>query len=155
MRKRDCISIVLMAFMALLNTSCLKAGLDELETYDQNDITNVRFEYRWWDEEDRHMRVQEMSVDSQIDDENKVVECDITVPDAGGSFTEEIRSQVSLATLAINVDASTAVRISPVGNAPVMGEFPSDFSAGEFVYAVVAGNGDVANWTIRITGFHK
>ena len=33
-----------------LNTSCLKAGLDDLETYNQNDITNVRFEYRWWDE---------------------------------------------------------------------------------------------------------
>ena len=38
--------LVLLLLIAL-NTSCLKAGLDDLETYNQNDITNVRFEYRW------------------------------------------------------------------------------------------------------------
>ena len=141
--------------LVLLNTSCLKSGLDELETYDLNDITNVRFEYRWWDESAQQLRVMEMSVSNTIDTESKEVACTITVPAVTSTFTEEIRNQVSLSTLAINVDASTAARITPVGNAPKMGAFPSDFSAGEFTYTVKAGNGDEANWTIRIVDFVK
>ena len=42
--------ILVLAILVILNTSCLKSGLDELETYNLNDITNVRFEYRWWNE---------------------------------------------------------------------------------------------------------
>lgn len=141
--------------LALMNTSCLKAGLDELETYDLNEITNVRFEYRWWDETNNQMRVMEMNVQNSIDATAQEVVCTITVPDATDVFTEEIRSQVSLSSLAINVDASTAARITPVGNAPVMGEFPSDFSAKEYIYTVTAGNGDKADWTIRIDNFIK
>ena len=147
--------ILLLAVLALLNTSCLKAGLDELETYDLNDITNVRFEYRWWDESDQRMRVQEMEVEKTFDNDHKVVECIINVPEASQTFTSAIREQVSLRTLAINVDASTASRITPLNGAPTMGVFPSDFSAGEFSYAVMAGNGDIANWTIRIVSFHN
>ncbi len=146
---------LLLAILALLNTSCLKAGLDELETYDLNDITNVRFEYRWWDESGQRMRIQEMEVDKTFDNDRKVVECTINVPDATQTFTSAIREQVSLSTLAINVDASTASRITPLNGAPTMGVFPSDFSAGEFTYAVMAGNGDIANWTIKIIGFQK
>ena len=147
--------ILLLAVLAIVNTSCLKSGLDELETYDLNDITNVRFEYRWWDDAANRLRVQGMEVETTFDTDNKVVECVVVVPSTSDVFTEEIRNGVSLATLAINVDASTAARITPVNGAPVMGEFPSDFSAGEFTYAVMAGNGDVANWTIRITEFQK
>lgn len=39
--------ILVLAILVILNTSCLKSGLDELETYNLNDITNVRFEYRY------------------------------------------------------------------------------------------------------------
>ena len=147
--------ILVLAILVILNTSWLKSGLDELETYNLNDITNVRFEYRWWNESEQRMRIIEMNVDKSIDKENKKISCTITVPEATKTFTSDIRSQVSLSTLAINVDASTASRISPVGNAPVMGTFPSDFSDREFVYEVKAGNGDIANWTIQIIDFKK
>lgn len=148
---------IIMAFavLALMNTSCLKMGLDELETYDVNDITNVRFEYRWYEEAAEQMNIMEMSVSNDIDAEGRVIECSITVPAATDKFTDEIRSQVSLSALAINVDASTAARIAPVDGAPVMGVFPSDFTAREFVYTVTAGNGDRADWTIRIVDFQK
>lgn len=148
-------AIMVFAVLALMNTSCLKMGLDELETYDLNDITNVRFEYRWYEESAEQMNVMEMTVSNDIDAEGRVIECSITVPAATGKFTDEIRSQVSLNALAINVDASTAARIAPVDGAPVMGVFPSDFSAGEFKYTVMAGNGDKAEWTIRIVDFRK
>lgn len=149
------VNYLIFALLVIMNTSCLKAGLDELETYDLNDITNVRFEYRWWDEANNQMRVMEMSVSNNIDTTAKEIVSTITVPAATDVFTEEIRNQVSLSTLAINVDASTAARITPVGDAPVMGEFPSDFSAREFTYTVTAGNGDKADWIIRIDSFNK
>ena len=97
----------------------------------------------------------EMTTEKTIDNKAKEIVCTIKVPEATQTFTTEIRNQVSLSTLAINVDASTSARISPVGNAPAMGIFPSDFSAKEFVYKVPAGNGDDANWTIRITDLNK
>ena len=146
---------LILVLLVIINTSCLKAGLDELETFDQNDITNVRFEYRWWDETEKRMRVIEMEVEKTIDNDKKEIYCSIHVPAANTTFAADIREQVSLQTLAINVDASTAVRISPVGNAPQMGTFPADFSAKEFTYKVVAGNGDTANWTIIISDFSK
>lgn len=146
---------LLLLVLVFLNTSCLKAGLDELETYDLNDITNVRFEYRWWDETDKRMRVQEMEVEKTFDNDKKIIQCSIVVPDASNTFSTEIRNNVSLRTLAINVDASTASRITPLNGAPTMGVFPSDFSSGEFQYAVMAGNGDIANWTIKIVDFQK
>ena len=135
---------LVLLLLIVINTSCLKAGLDDLETYNQNDITNIRFEYRWWDESGKRLRVIEMGTEKTIDNNAKEQ-----------TFTTEIRNQVSLSTLAINVDASSSARISPVGGAPAMGTFPSDFSAKEFVYKVTAGNGDNANWTIRITNFVK
>ena len=58
---------LILVLLVIINTSCLKAGLDELETFDQNDITNVRFEYRWWDETEKRMRVIEMEVEKTID----------------------------------------------------------------------------------------
>lgn len=141
--------------LVLVNTSCLKANLDELETYEVNDITNVRFEYRWWDEADKRMRVQEMEVEKTIDYDKKEISCTILVPEATLTFTSDIREKVSISELAINVDISTAARINPIGDSPVMGVFPSDFSAKEFTYAVMAGNGNVANWKIKILDFQK
>ncbi len=63
--------LVLLLWLIALNTSCLKAGLDDLETYNQNDITNVRFEYRWWDESGKRLRVMEMTTEKTIDNKAK------------------------------------------------------------------------------------
>ena len=68
--------LVLLLLIAL-NTSCLKAGLDDLETYNQNDITNVRFEYRWWDESGQRLRVMEMTTEKTIDNKAKEIVCTI------------------------------------------------------------------------------
>ena len=144
-----------LALLIVLNTSCLKSGLDELETYDQNDITNIRFEYRWWDEAAQRLRVIEMGVTKTIDTKAKKIECSIKVPEVTSAFTAGVRNQVSLSTLSINVDVSTSARIIQVGDAPAMGTFPADFSAKEFIYSVTAGNGDKANWTIKIEDFSK
>ena len=134
-----------LALLIVLNTSCLKSGLDELETYDQNDITNIA----------QRLRVIEMAVTKTIDTKAKKVECSIKVPDATSAFTADIRDRVSLSALSVNVDVSTAARVSPIGDAPAMGTFPADFSAKKFVYRVMAGDGGKADWTIEIKDFDK
>lgn len=152
---RTICNCLLLVLVVAFTNSCLKSGLDELETFDQNDITNVRFEYRWWDEAGKRLRVVELETEKSIDNEKKEIHCTINVPAASNALPANVREQISLRALAVNVDASTAARISPVGGAPVMGTFPSDFSAKKFMYKVVAGNGDEAVWTILISDFKK
>ena len=62
---------LVLLLLIVINTSCLKAGLDDLETYNQNDITNIRFEYRWWDESGKRLRVIEMGTEKTIDNNAK------------------------------------------------------------------------------------
>ena len=68
---------LVLALLIAINTSCLKAGLDELETYDQNEITNVRFEYRWWDEVANRLRVIEMEITKTIDNKSREIVCSV------------------------------------------------------------------------------
>ena len=49
-------------------SSCLKMGLDDLPTSDKAEITNVKFEYRWWDEAAEQLRVVELTADNKIAD---------------------------------------------------------------------------------------
>ena len=44
------INTVLLLFLIGTVSSCLKSGLDDLEAYNEAEITNLNFEYRWWDE---------------------------------------------------------------------------------------------------------
>lgn len=136
-------------------TSCLKAGLEDLETYDQAEMTNVRFEYRWWDEAKQQMRVMQLTTDKTINKDDRSIVCTITVPPATATFTQSIREKVSLENLAANVDISTAARIKPVDNAPILGS-PADFSAKEFAYLITAADGkNSARWVIKISDFKK
>ena len=77
---------LILVLLVIINTSCLKAGLDELETFDQNDITNVRFEYRWWDETEKRMRVIEMEAEKTIDNDKKEIYCCIHVQTSENRF---------------------------------------------------------------------
>ena len=63
---------LVLLLLIVINTSCLKAGLDDLKTYNQNDITNIRFEYRWWDESGQRLRVIEMVTEKTITKQKKL-----------------------------------------------------------------------------------
>lgn len=140
--------------IALVLSSCLKSNLEDLPVYDQAAISNIRFEYRWWDESAKQLRVKSMNVEKQVDEENSIISCVITVPSAANPFTSNIREKVSLSGLAANVDISTAAKIQPVGNSPQLGVMV-DFSAKDFTYEVTAANGNKRTWKIKITNFIK
>ena len=152
---KNIVNFLIVFMLMLMQTSCLKIGLDDLDAYESNDITNVRFEYRWWDSSSNRMRVVDMIVNSSIDVEKKIIRCDIVVPEISTVFTQEIREQVLLSCLAINVDISSAARLEPVGDSPVMGVFPSDFSKLEFLYKIRSATGQEVVWTLVINSFNK
>ncbi|MCL3853892.1 MULTISPECIES: hypothetical protein [Parabacteroides] len=133
-------------------SSCLKMGLDELPTSDKAEITNVKFEYRWWDETAEQIRVVEMTTNNQITDHT--INCTITVPDITEKFTPEIREKISLSNLVCITDISAAASIRPINGAPALGT-PGDFSGKTFSYLVVAADGSDIEWKINIIALNK
>ncbi len=146
------LNIALLLMWATLVSSCLTAGLDDQPAYEEADITNVNFEYRWWDQDAAQMRV--VTLNTKRETTGEVINCTITVPAASGTFTEAIRNGVSLSKLIAYMDISTAARIKPLNGAPALGEW-ADFSAKEFSYLVTAANGTQKEWTIKIKDFVK
>ncbi len=148
------INAILLIFLMCTVSSCLKSGLDDLETYNEAEITNLNFEYRWWDEANNQMAVKPLNTEKQILKDESLLTCKVTVPGASGSFTEAIRQSISLSSLIAYMELSTAARIAPMNGAPKLGN-PGDFSAKEFKYLVTAADGSQREWTIRITEFVK
>ena len=103
---------LVLALLIAINTSCLKAGLDELETYDQNEITNVRFEYRWWDEVANRLRVIEMEVTKTIDNKSREIVCSIKVPEATSIFTTAIRVPIPTSQTRILIPVNNISNVS-------------------------------------------
>ena len=143
------INTVLLLFLIGTVSSCLKSGLDDLEAYNEAEITNLNFEYRWWDEAKDQMAVKTLNIEKQISKDDNLITCKLTVPTASGSFTDAVRQNVSLSNLIAYIDLSTALN-----GAPKLGS-PGDFSAKEFKYQVTAADGTKKEWTIKITDFVK
>lgn len=150
MRKIINLGLVILAVISF--SSCLKAGLDDLPVYEGTEVSNVRFEYRWWDEAAKRLRVVELSVDKEIKDNS--VTCTITVPDANDTFTGQIRNNVSLSNIVCSLDISAGSRVKPMAGSPELGS-PADFSAKAFDYRVTAANGTTKDWTIIIKELKK
>lgn len=149
---KNIVRFSLLVLLAVTFSSCLKMGLDELPTSDKADITNVKFEYRWWDETAEQIRVVEMTTNNQITDHT--INCTITVPDVTEIFTSDIREKVSLSDLVCTTDISAAASIRPVNGAPALGT-PGDFSGKTFNYLVIAANGSEIEWEIKIIALNK
>ncbi len=149
------INVLLSLFLMTMISSCLKAGLEELPAYEDADITNFKFEYRWFDDAKNRMCVEQMTVKTIIDKENLIVTCDITVPKADDDFPKEIRDGVSLSNLVGYCDISTAAVIAPVGDSPKLGEIQDFSTQNEMSYKVTAANGDSKTWTLKIDSFNK
>ena len=139
------INTVLLLFLIGTVSSCLKSGLDDLEAYNEAEITNLNFEYRWWDEAKNQMAVKTLNIEKQISQDDNLITC---------KLTDAVRQNVSLSNLIAYMDLSTAARITPLNGAPKLGN-PGDFSAKEFKYQVTAADGTKREWTIKITDFVK
>lgn len=157
MKKIFLVCVSLMT-VAICSTSCLKSGLDELDTYSDTKITAVNFEHRWmipinpadpWAGE--KMQVKRLTVTTSITDGR--IECTVTVPAASGTFTAEERGKVTMSNIAAYMTISPGATIRPNGPSPVLGT-RGDYS-GTLNYTVIAANGKEQNWEIVVTAFNK
>lgn len=135
--------------------SCLEMGLEELPTFSDAEIINVKFEHRWSikEGESDKLRVQTMNTNYTVDKNSNKVVCVVTVPNASGSFTESIRNSVSINNLIGFTTISTAATITPLDNAPKLGT-PGDWSKPNR-YLVTAADGTKKEWTIEVSEFIK
>lgn len=143
--------------VALFLSSCLKSGLDELPAFEDAEITNFKFEYRWMDDTNQfsQLRVVQMDVQPTIDEAGSTVDCIVTVPLENGDFTTEVRNQVNLSNLVGYADISNAAILRPVGSSPKLG-IPNDFSQSNMTYEVIAADGKTKKiWQLNITDFVK
>lgn len=149
---KNIVRFSLYILLVITFSSCLKMGLDDLPTSDKAEITNVKFEYRWWDEAAGQLRVVDLTTSNKIT--NQTIDCIITVPNVTDKFTSEIREKVSLSNLVCLTDISAAATIRPVNGAPALGT-PADFSEKEYSYLVVAADGSDIEWRINIIALNK
>ncbi|WP_277132405.1 MULTISPECIES: DUF5018-related domain-containing protein [Bacteroides] len=143
-----------MVCMLLTLSSCLEAGLDELESYDDAEITGFKFEHRWEQAMNggNNTQLGVVSLPTDVKIEGNTISCTITVPEAGNPsfFTEEIRNSVKLEKIVGIATISTASTIYPLDGAPVLGKW-GDFSKA-CKYKVVAADGRTTKeWVIQCT----
>ena len=151
---KNILKVLPILLSVMLLTSCLKAGLDDLPAFDDNEISNLSFEYRWIEDVggNDQLQVVQMDVKNTIDKMDSKVNTTITVPSTSKDLPGDVRRKISLKGLVAYVDISTAALISPIEGSPILG-VPADWSAKEFKYKVVAANGDEKIWTIIIDEF--
>lgn len=140
-------------------SSCLKEGLEPANYSKANAITDVQFEYRWVVKNTGGVDVlkfQAITVDKTIDAAAHTVTLVLTVPPASatGDFSAAVRANVTRAGLASSFFVSTAASVKPINGAPALGVM-ANFSADSYQYQIIAGNGDISIWTIKITAFNK
>lgn len=149
---KNIVKFVLCTLFLISFSSCLKMGLDDLPTSDNAEITNVKFEYRWWDETAEQLRVVELTTNNNITDHT--ISSTITVPAVTENFTSEIRNQVSLTNIVCLTDISAGASIRPLDGAPALGT-PGDFSGKTYSYLVIAADGSEIEWKINIIALNK
>ena len=139
--------------MMCVLASCINSNLDDIDSYTESKITNIRFEYRWVTSGNQ-LHVKTLTVQKTINEATNTVECSITVPGADNTFTEAVRNNVTLANICGYFTLSTGATVTPLGNAPTMGTI-ADFSNKDFDYEVTAADGSKTTWKLKITGFTK
>ena len=137
-------------FVAVLSTSCLESGLDELDEYSGCDITNGNVYWRYYGEGkipasgEQEVKQVYLAAARTQDAENGVYTIRYTtsnIPEAErGNFTE------SKAVVAVTI--STAATIKPIGDAPKLG-VPGDWTK-DNQYEVTAADGTKKVWTIVV-----
>ncbi|WP_144243336.1 DUF5018-related domain-containing protein [Sphingobacterium sp. ML3W] len=149
--------IGLAAVIMLIMNSCLKKDLPEYENWDLNNIDNVYVEYRY--ESDKILNdkpviaYQRLNVQKNVVENTNTIELTIDVPQASGTFTNEIRNKIVQNYLWMYMDISTAAKVIAVGDAPKLGD-PIDLTK-DWQYQVIAANGNTKTWIIKVVSFNK
>ena len=133
---------LLMLVASLALTSCLESGLEDLDTYEGNDITAGFAYYRYIDASKTMVVSGE---NAEIDPATGTCTLTFKVP---SNFTAAERADVNVGKLVVTAQISSAAVMNPVGDAPRLG-VPADWTSAH-QYKVTAANGASKIWTINI-----
>lgn len=144
----------LMLFLVCLPliTSCDNA---DLPAYEEAEVTKVGAYHRFYSGDkdaltgENIVAEKELESDFTIDSKTGVASTILTIPAAGGKFTEAERAKVSLSNLVVYVNVSTAARVTPIEGSPKFG-VPADWTK-EHKYSVMAADGTTKTWTIKVS----
>ncbi len=145
---------IFLVLVSVMFTACLKSGLEDLPAFEEANITDVKFEYRYkdvtstWIDGEPVVKYVTLGVTNKvISSESATITCTITMPAASGTFTQAIRDQVSLTQIVGKFNISTAATIRPLDGAPTLG-VPGDFTSARR-YEVTAADGKTKKtWTV-------
>lgn len=154
MKTNRIFSALLFLLTVVLFSSCLNHDLEELPTYDGNDITSVVSVYHRYysnttipiSNAKKVLQKQLQVTSSNIDKKNKTVSIQVKIPT---NFPKEEVDKVNKNNLVVILGISTAAIIAPAPDAPKLG-VPGDWSKPN-KYVVKAANGSTSEWTVTLT----
>ena len=145
------LTYLLLAVMMLGMTACLEYGLEELPSYEDANITDFYFEYRYQVTANGNTVTNFMrltNANRTIGDET--VSLTVRIPAASGTFTASEREKVTLSNIIGYCYISTAATIEPIEGAPKFGAL-GNYTA-PVKYKVTAADGKTSKiWTITAT----
>ena len=137
-------------FVAVLSTSCLESGLDELDEYSGCDITNGNVYWRYYGDGkipasgEQEVKQVYLAAARTQDVDN----CVYTIRYTTSNIPEAERGNFTEAKAVVAVTISTAAVIKPIGDAPKLG-VPGDWTK-DNQYEVIAADGTKKTWTIVV-----
>lgn len=137
-------------FVAVLSTSCLESGLEELDEYSGCDITNGNVYWRYYGDGnipasgEQQVKQVYLAASRTQDVEN----CVYTIRYVTGNIPEAERPNFTESKAVVAVTISTAATIKPIGDAPKLG-VPGDWTK-DNQYEVTAADGTKKVWTIVV-----
>ena len=137
-------------FVAVLSTSCLESGLEELDEYSGCDITNGNVYWRYYGDGkipasgEQQVKQVYLAASRTQDVEN----CVYTIRYVTGNIPEAERGNFTEGKAVVAVTISTAATIKPIGDAPKLG-VPGDWTK-DNQYEVTAADGTKKTWTIVV-----
>ena len=127
--------------LVLLCLPFVSSCKDDLEAYEEAEITSVGAYHRYYTTEkdaltgEFKVAEKELEKSNSINEDEAVVTATFTVPAASGSFTDAERAKVSLNKLVVYFNVSTAARVTPLDGSPKLGA-PGDWTS-ERRYSVI------------------
>ena len=137
-------------FVAVLSTSCLESGLDELDEYSGCDITNGNVYWRYYGEGkipasgEQEVKQVYLAAARTADNENGVY----TIRYTTSNIPEAERANLTESKAVVALTISTAATIKPINGAPKLG-VPGDWTK-DNQYEVTAADGTKKVWTIVV-----
>lgn len=144
--------LMLLAICLPFIAACDKA---DLPAYEEAEITKVGAYHRFYSGDkdaltgENIVAEKELGSNFKIDSDKGIASALLTIPEAGGKFTEAERGKVSLNNLVVYVNVSTAARVTPMEGAPKFG-VPADWTK-EYKYSILAADGTTKVWTVKVS----